>query len=641
MKIFTFNNLILFTLVFCHGESKDLHPCIRNCEKDRPMTCKYNFTLEYYVTMGNACSHCQPNGSKQSIEIEPSCQCVFGDGYEKGVLTINRMIPGPSIQVCYNDTIIVDVNNLMEGLDTAIHWHGIHQRETPYFDGVPFVTQCPILGGTSFRYKFKADKPGTHFYHSHSSVQKLDGLYGSLIVRVPINEDPHRNLYDVDLPIHNIILSDYLHVIASEKVPGHIHSNTGQYPDSILVNGFGKFSDPKTGKESEVPYEVITVTLGVRYRFRIINALGTTCDAQFSIENHTLTLIATDGDNFEPVDVDAFVSYSGERFDIILHAQQKPGTYWIQIYSQECFANKIIQFAILRYEGQGFVPSTKKLSYDSPLENKRIYNGDCDLPSTTICITDLHSVDFVDPEILNPTVKVNAYLPYELLYFDRPDPHVINTYKHFIVPPSSFPITALINGISFRFPSSPPISQWNDTSPFATLCTPGKQMPMTPCPKNDCVCPHTLPVNVNDTIEMILIDYSANRYSILTHPFHLHGHSFHVMALGKLLPEWQISMKTIVPLITSFRRRLRQKKIKKPVSKDTLLIPHNGYAIIRAKLKNPGYWFFHCHFAYHIVIGMNMIIKVGENKDFPPIPENFPRCGDYLPGGKLDFSTLF
>lgn len=50
---------------------------------------------------------------------------------------------------------------------TSIHWHGINQYGSQYYDGVPYVTQCPILPGTSFRYDFKATEAGTYFYHSH------------------------------------------------------------------------------------------------------------------------------------------------------------------------------------------------------------------------------------------------------------------------------------------------------------------------------------------------------------------------------------------------------------------------------------------------------------------------------------------
>jgi len=44
-----------------------------------------------------------------------------------------------------------------------------------------------------------------------------------------------------------------------------------------------------------------------------------------------------------------------------------------------------------------------------------------------------------------------------------------------------------------------------------------------------------------------------------------------------------------------------------------------------------GYWLFHCHFLFHIVIGMNLVLHVGTHADLPPVPENFPRCGDFLP----------
>lgn len=44
-----------------------------------------------------------------------------------------------------------------------------------------------------------------------------------------------------------------------------------------------------------------------------------------------------------------------------------------------------------------------------------------------------------------------------------------------------------------------------------------------------------------------------------------------------------------------------------------------------------GYWLFHCHFIFHIVIGMNLVLHVGTQNDLPPVPHNFPRCGDHLP----------
>lgn len=46
----------------------------------------------------------------------------------------------------------VTVHNRITGPEegTTIHWHGQLQRGTPWMDGVPSVTQCPIAPGSTF-----------------------------------------------------------------------------------------------------------------------------------------------------------------------------------------------------------------------------------------------------------------------------------------------------------------------------------------------------------------------------------------------------------------------------------------------------------------------------------------------------------
>lgn len=87
------------------------------------------------------------------------------------------MIPGPSIQVCEGDKVVIDVENHIEGMEVTLHWHGLFQRGSQYYDGVPFVTQCPIMQGTTFRYSsllsLKNDslfslQPNNTFMHRHS-----------------------------------------------------------------------------------------------------------------------------------------------------------------------------------------------------------------------------------------------------------------------------------------------------------------------------------------------------------------------------------------------------------------------------------------------------------------------------------------
>ena len=80
----------------------------------------------------------------------------------------------------------------------TIHWHGQHQRGTNYMDGVPNLTQCYILPGQKFTYKFSPEPAGTFMYHSHVGAQLGDGFFGPLIIRQIQTEDPNSGLYDHD-----------------------------------------------------------------------------------------------------------------------------------------------------------------------------------------------------------------------------------------------------------------------------------------------------------------------------------------------------------------------------------------------------------------------------------------------------------
>lgn len=44
-----------------------------------------------------------------------------------------------------------------------------------------------------------------------------------------------------------------------------------------------------------------------------------------------------------------------------------------------------------------------------------------------------------------------------------------------------------------------------------------------------------------------------------------------------------------------------------------------------------GYWLLHCHFVYHLATGMGNVFRVGSRSDVPPVPQGFPRCGNFLP----------
>lgn len=58
------------------------------------------------------------------------------------------------------------------------------QKDTPWSDGTPGLSQRPIQPGNKFVYKFKASPPGNHWYHSHEKMSLVDGLYGAIHIRL-------------------------------------------------------------------------------------------------------------------------------------------------------------------------------------------------------------------------------------------------------------------------------------------------------------------------------------------------------------------------------------------------------------------------------------------------------------------------
>lgn len=57
------------------------------------------------------------------------------------------------------------------------------QLNTPWSDGVPGLTQKPILPGGTFTYRWTATEYGTYWYHAHARSLMADGLYGAIWIK--------------------------------------------------------------------------------------------------------------------------------------------------------------------------------------------------------------------------------------------------------------------------------------------------------------------------------------------------------------------------------------------------------------------------------------------------------------------------
>lgn len=99
---------------------------------------------------------------------------------------------------------------------------------------------------------------------------------------------------------------------------------------------------------------------------------------------------------------------------------------------------------------------------------------------------------------------------------------------------------------------------------------------------------HSFVLEKMKTIEIVVNNLDSGK-----HPFHLHGHNFQTIARsgaqgGKFNSE--ISEETKYPAI--------------PMRRDTILVPPEGYIVLRFRADNPGVWLFHCHIEWHMEQGL-------------------------------------
>jgi len=108
-------------------------------------------------------------------QIDEMLPPVAGLGY-------NAQWPGPTIRVNQGDKVRVEFTNNLEET-TGVHFHGV-EFDDFFQDGVPFVTQKPIIPGETFAYEFTASNAGSLMYHSHHNAtdQVGRGLLGPFIV---------------------------------------------------------------------------------------------------------------------------------------------------------------------------------------------------------------------------------------------------------------------------------------------------------------------------------------------------------------------------------------------------------------------------------------------------------------------------
>ncbi|KAI0000121.1 laccase [Russula compacta] len=401
-------------------------------------------------------------------------QQIAPDGYSRPATLAESTFPAPIIRANKGDHFAINVKDQLTDtsldLATSIHWHGLFQKTTAYADGPSFVTQCPIVPNESFQYQFSVpDQAGTFWYHSHFRNQYCDGLRGALIIEDP--NDPQKHLYDVDNDDTVITLADWYHYLSTQApaIPAF---------NSTLINGKGRYP----GGPSNVSLAVVNVQRGQRYRFRLVSI---SCDPSFvfSIDNHTMTVIEVEGANVQPLVIDSLEIFAGQRYSVVVKADQPVNNYWIRSLPDASGRNfsDFNNLAILHYAGANNGNPTVDPTVNVPVSQEPLVE------------TNLH-----------PLVPSQVPVP------GKPTPGGADININLTVGFDPTTLQFTVNGVSFAPPTVPVLLQILSGAKNASDLLPaGSIYGLAP----------------NKSVELTIPGGVLG----IAHPVHLHGHNFHVV----------------------------------------------------------------------------------------------------------------
>ncbi|CAG8444971.1 19158_t:CDS:2 [Dentiscutata erythropus] len=452
------------------------------------------------------------------------------DGFTRNMFTVNGQFPGPLIEVNKGDTLVLNVINNLDD-NTTIHTHGMFQRGTPWYDGVPGQTQCAIPSKKTFTYEFQVNQSGTYWYHSHSQAQYVDGIVGALIAHDPA--DPYLKEYDEEIVV---LLQDWYHqdvktLLAQFLTPAS--NGTEPTPDNGLINGMNSYncSGAPDGSNcvSNAPLANFTFVQGKKYRIRIINTSAFT-EFIFSIDDHPMDVIEVEGTMTQRQTIHRLPINIAQRYSVIVTADKPIGKYWMRAEMETaCFANQSdtlnpLVKAIVGYSG---------------------YSGS-DNPNSTA---------WTDSQVTCIDLNSSSLKPYQTQTI--PDANYKLTLNVSFQPDANGAIRGNINNSTYYIDFTSPtiLKVYNNVTTFASN-------------QNAYI------IDKDEVVDIILLNTDNGE-----HPFHLHGHVFWVIGTGYngTSPDYNLV------------------NTKDPIQRDTATLPAGGWIIARFVSNNPGIWAMHCH----------------------------------------------
>ncbi|KAJ3406570.1 ferroxidase fet3 [Chytridiales sp. JEL 0842] len=493
------------------------------------------------------------------------------DLQERRVIGVNGQWPPPPINVDFGDTLIVNMKNSLD-VPTSLHSHGLFQNGTVQYDGPAFVTQCPVPPGESFQYRIPIQQHGTYWIHGHNLGHYVDGLRAPLILHA--TKEAYK--YDYDLTLG---LSDWYHdehpVLLKQFLSIYNPGGAEPIPDAALIN------HKKDGDE------VFTFVPGKTYRIRLIcmTALAT---FRFWIDGHDFQVIEVDGVDTQPLTVGSLKIAAAQRYSVLVKAREASNATNVRYLlhadmdldmfdNPPASLNPRVTAQIVYSNSSSAAPLNLTQALEIPLSPESLAQT-----APTLTVDTL----FDPPGGVEATLQDTDLVP---LFPQAPFESVVmqsHTLKVTFELMNDGTNRGLFNKIAFKHPLVPPLFSAISLD-ASTVETPEAYGRYT----HPLVIPSTTQNTTTTTlipvVEIILINDDPGN-----HPFHLHGHTFQI--LHKSTEPYDPS----VPLPTFPEN---------PVRRDTVVVPSQGFAVLRFTADNPGIWLFHCHIEWHLEAGLSLL----------------------------------
>lgn len=527
-------------------------------------------------------------------------------GKEKRAISVNGQIPMPTLEFTEGDTAVIRVHNELKE-STSLHWHGLWlpNRE----DGVPLLTQMPIEPGTTYTYSFPIIQNGTHWYHSHSGYQEQIGMYGSMILKKRENDPTFRKGID-DLPTVPVMLSEWTD-LKPENVQRMLHNandwfgikkgSTQSYAEAIRA---GHFKTKLTNEwkrmlamdVSDVYYEKFLINglpesqlkqfkAGDKVRLRISNG-GASSYFWLRYAGGKMTVVANDGNDVEPIEVDRLIIGVSETYDVVVTIPEKGVSYEFQATPED----RTSLTSLFIGEGKKqLIEPLPKLKY---FEGMKMMNDMMNMDGTmndmgmkmSLQEMDMNTVMY--PEITGEAQKKT--LKKEKVSEEH-HPEMNHSEMSGMDHSSHGNTASTITTLNYGMLKSPENTELPKDAPVKELrfeLTGNMNRYVWSMDNKVMSETDKIPVKKGEILRITLYNNSMMR-----HPMHLHGFDFRVINKNGVYSPLK-NVLDIMPMETN---------------------------VIEFQANTEGGWFFHCHILYHMMAGMNRVFEVG-NYENPLLP---------------------